>query len=326
MKRSLVLAALAGLAITIGLIAYNGAPTIGQSLLAVGWGILALMAFHLLPMLCSALAWQRLVKSHWHGSLWAFLRARWIREHVADLLPVAQVGGEVVGARMLTLDGLDPALALASVIVDLTLETTTQIVFTLMGIGVLAAQVHTQGLLVWVTLGAGIGAALVGAFFWVQRQGLFAWLESQLKSITEKGGIWRSLGRLDGLHDSIQSLYAYRGQLATASTFHLACWLLDAGETWLALYFMGHTVSVMDALLLESLGQAIRGAAFIIPGQLGVQEGGYMVLGEAIGLAPGVGLTLSLLKRVRSLLIGLPALACWQFIESKTLLAQHRDS
>lgn len=322
----MVIVALAGLALAIGLIAYNGMHAIGQSLLAVGWGILALTAYHFLPMLCSALAWQRLLKAQWFAPCWVFLRARWIREHVAHLLPVAQVGGEVVGARMLALHGLDPALATASVVVDLTLEAVTQIVFTLMGIGVLATQARTQGLLVWLTLGAGIGAAMVGSFFWVQRQGLFAWLETRLKNITKRGGVWSSLGQLDGLHDHIQSLYAHRYQVAVAGTWHLTCWVLGTGETWLALYFMGHTVSVMDALFLESLGEAIRGAAFIVPGQLGLQEGGYMLLGEAIGLAPSVGLTLSLLKRVRILLIGLPALASWQYIESKTLLARHRDS
>ena len=36
--------------------------------------------------------------------------------------------------------------------------------------------------------------------------------------------------------------------------------------------------------MLESLGQAIRGAAFAIPGALGVQEGGYLLLAPLVGL------------------------------------------
>ena len=40
-----------------------------------------------------------------------------------------------------------------------------------------------------------------------------------------------------------------------------------------------------DALLLESLGQAIRGAGFAIPGSLGVQEGGYLLLAPLVGPA-----------------------------------------
>jgi hypothetical protein len=49
-----------------------------------------------------------------------------------------------------------------------------------------------------------------------------------------------------------------------------------------------------DALLLESVGQAIRGAAFAIPGSLGAQEGGYLLLAPLVGLPPDAALALSL--------------------------------
>jgi len=67
-------------------------------------------------------------------------------------------------------------------------------------------------------------------------------------------------------------------------------------------------VSWSDALLLESLGQAIRGAAFAIPGALGVQEGGYLLLAPLAGLPSDAALALSLAKRTRELLLGLPGL------------------
>jgi len=62
------------------------------------------------------------------------------------------------------------------------------------------------------------------------------------------------------------------------------------------------------ALLLESLGQAIRGAGFAIPGALGIQEGGYLLLAPVVGLQPGAAIALSLAKRSRELLLGLPGL------------------
>jgi uncharacterized membrane protein YbhN (UPF0104 family) len=61
-------------------------------------------------------------------------------------------------------------------------------------------------------------------------------------------------------------------------------------------------------MLLESLGQAIRGAAFAIPGALGVQEGGYLLLAPLAGLSPETALALSLAKRARELLLGVPGL------------------
>ena len=60
--------------------------------------------------------------------------------------------------------------------------------------------------------------------------------------------------------------------------------------------------------MLESVGQAIRGAAFAIPGALGVQEGGYLLLASAVGLPSETGLALALAKRARELLLGVPGL------------------
>ena len=74
------------------------------------------------------------------------------------------------------------------------------------------------------------------------------------------------------------------------------------------LQLIHHPVGWIDALLLESLGQAIRGAAFAIPGALGVQEGGYLLLAPVAGLPPDAALALSLAKRARELLLGVPGL------------------
>ena len=71
--------------------------------------------------------------------------------------------------------------------------------------------------------------------------------------------------------------------------------------------------------MLEALGQAIRGIAFAIPGALGVQEGGYVLLGALIGLPAPAALALSLMKRSRELLQGVPGLVYWQILEGRWL-------
>jgi uncharacterized membrane protein YbhN (UPF0104 family) len=88
----------------------------------------------------------------------------------------------------------------------------------------------------------------------------------------------------------------------------LVGWFVGTGEVYLIALFLGAPVSWLDALLLESLGQAIRGAGFAIPGALGVQEGGYLLLAPIVGLQPGTAIALSLAKRTRELLLGLPGL------------------
>ncbi|MBY0277851.1 lysylphosphatidylglycerol synthase domain-containing protein, partial [Candidatus Binatia bacterium] len=107
-------------------------------------------------------------------------------------------------------------------------------------------------------------------------------------------------------------LHRERSRLLASWGWHLASWLAGAGEVWLALYFLGHPVDVGTALLLESLGQAVRAAAFAVPGALGVQEGGFVVLGAALGIGAETCLALSIAKRAREILLGVPGLVAWQ--------------
>lgn len=51
---------------------------------------------------------------------------------------------------------------------------------------------------------------------------------------------------------------------------------------------------------------------FLVPGALGIQEGGYMMLAALVGIPAHLGLTLSLARRVREMMLSVPALLAWQ--------------
>ena len=72
--------------------------------------------------------------------------------------------------------------------------------------------------------------------------------------------------------------------------------MVGAGEAYVGLYFMGHAIAWSDALILESIAFALRTAAFVVPARLGIQEGGYILLGAMFGLSPEVALALSLVE------------------------------
>ena len=112
-----------------------------------------------------------------------------------------------------------------------------------------------------------------------------------------------------------QHLCGTGSPVAASFALSLLGWIVGTGEVWLALHFLGSPVGWAEALMLESLGQAIRGAAFAIPGSLGVQEGGYLLLARLIGLPPEAALALSLAKRARELLLGLPGIVYLHFAE-----------
>ncbi|MGI4978736.1 MAG: hypothetical protein ACRYG6_17490, partial [Janthinobacterium lividum] len=76
-----------------------------------------------------------------------------------------------------------------------------------------------------------------------------------------------------------------------------------------------------QALVVESLGMAARSAGFALPGAIGVQEGGFVLAAAAAGLSGaagmatgiGVGLALSLIKRLREIAAGMLGLALWRW-------------
>lgn len=314
---------LSGLALFTLLIAWHGISDVGQVLAVAGWGLLLVAVFHLLPMAADTVAWYRLFPAGTRLPFHILLGARWLGESINGLLPVAQVGGDLVKARLISRHGLAGSLAGATVVVDLTLAVLTQLLFTLVGIALLVLYLGRGEVTVTVLTGVVMSGLLLGGFYLVQRRGMFTALARVLERIAQ-GRDWETLiGGAARLDAAVGDLYQQRQQLAVAGLWRLLGWFIGAGEVWIALYFLGYPVGLLEALLLESLGQAVRASAFAIPGALGVQEGGYLLLGSLLGLGPEVSLALSLSKRVRELLLGLPVLVYWQLHESHHLWQQH---
>jgi putative membrane protein len=319
MRLGLSIAAILGLALAVALVGFYGFAEIGAALLGIGWGALALISFHLVQILFSSLAWQRLLPRPLTPRLLPLAGVRAIREAVNNLLPVAQIGGEFVAARLLRLASVPLGLGGASVTVDLTMEMVSQILFTLLGLALLMAGVHDARLVQWAMVGIGAATVIAILFVSVQRVGLFRLLERGLVRVAEKAG-WSSLGEIAGLHESIQMLYRDPRRLGLAAFYHLVSWLLGGVEVMLALRLVGVSVDLRDGLIIESLGQALRAVGFAVPGSLGVQEGGFVLVCGLVGVSPQAAIELSLLKRLRELALGVPALIAWQFIEGRGLV------
>ena len=75
---------------------------------------------------------------------------------------------------------------------------------------------------------------------------------------------------------------------------------------------MGLALGVQEALVLESTAQAARALGFLVPGALGVQEGGYVVISAMLGVPADQALALSLLRRARELALGAVGLILWR--------------
>ncbi len=324
MARGGYIALIVGIALVIGLVAYQGAGAVTAAIAATGWALVLVVLSRLVPIALDGYVWRLLFTEDHRPPVRTALWARWIGESVNTLVPAFQVGGALVRARLMVVYGIPGRVAGASVVVDLTLSTLTQLLFTLVGIGLLLALYGNNDIAMAAGLGVGIGLAMVIAFFFFQHHGLFGLVIRTLARIVKRRDWVEAVGNAEALDEAIRALYRRRGLLAMNSVGQLAAWILGAAEIWLALHFMGHPVTIADALLMESLVLAVRTAAFFVPGALGVQEGVFLLLGAVIGISPEVALALSLIKRVRELAIGIPGLVAWQIAEGKTLFGVGR--
>ncbi|MFM0291095.1 flippase-like domain-containing protein [Paraburkholderia megapolitana] len=319
MTRAAMILLSIGAALFVALLAWQGLGSVTSTLLAAGWGLALVAAFHVVPLVLDAAAISVLVDRRRDGVTERdTLYARWMGESVNSLLPAGQIGGPVVMVRILAQRGMRMRDAAAAITVSTTLQALAQIVFALLGLGlfgVYAAHGALQDLRTATIVATGVLGAMIVMFYIAQRRGLFGRMLRVVSKVFGKRD-WSSLmTRADAVDAAVHELYRNRRRVAASFALSLVGWIVGTAEVWLALHFLGHPVDWIDALLLESVGQAIRGAGFAIPGSLGVQEGGYLLLAPLVGLPPDAALALSLAKRARELLLGLPGLLFLHFSE-----------
>ena len=301
----------AGALLFMGVLASQGLPAVLSALAAAGWGLLLVAAFHLLPLVLDAAAIRVLFGPNSALTAMDAVLTRWAGESANSFLPAGQIGGPVLMARHLAHRGMLMQEAAAAITVSTTLQTVAQILFALLGVALLGAQaghISEATLETSALVASGFLAVQIGGFYLLQRRGLFS---KFIRAATRFAGKrdWSGwVSRAEAIDQSVQDIYGRAGAVAASFLLSLVGWLVGTGEVWLILQLLGHPVSWLVALLLESLGQAIRGAAFAVPGALGVQEGGYLLLAPLVGLPPDTALALSLSKRAREILLGLPGL------------------
>jgi putative membrane protein len=325
MKLGLAVGMLVGLALATVLVLDQGAGDVLGMLGTLGWGFAAVVLVHVVQMSCSALGWRSLIDPLWPRPVPILLAIRWIREGTNGLLPLAHIGGEIIGARVLSFRGVRGDVAGASVVVDLTVEVVTQFLFTLVGLALLLLGGWAGDGMANLLAGVLVAGVAVAGFVIAQRIGLFKLIEHTLDRVMAKAQ-WLSVEGIKGLHEAIQEIHRQPVALAKGAVWHFLSWLLGTVEVWVALHFMGVGIGLRQALILESLGQAARSAGFVVPSGIGIQEGGLMLFGSMLGVAPGAALALSLTKRLRELLLGVPAIAAWQLVEGRRLWQRRPSS
>jgi len=288
----------------------------------VRWKLLWIAGYRIIPITIDAFGWLKLFEKEMTPRFSNFVSARWISEAFNTLLPVAQIGGHFLRAKLIGKNSVDRAKAGATVVVDFTIGLATQLLFTVTGLILLIQESQKENIHSWIVVGIVAGLVAVSGFILVQRTGLFALGAKSVNLFLKRWETMDFIGSARNLDQQISDAYSRKNKLVSCGFWRFAGWIAKSGEIWLFFYFVGSPVTIQEALVLESLSTAFRSAAFAIPGGLGVQDGGILFIGVMIGLSPEKAFALALVKRFREIVVGVPGLIWWFVVEGRQVSPQ----
>ena len=331
-----VILLLLGVVTVSGLVVHIGPERIYRTCVSLGAvGLVVMLVPSTAMYLLDCVGWQLTLGRH--KAAVPFARLFMIRtagELVNATTPAAYVGGEPLKASLLRTFSVPMADGLASVIVAKTTMTIAQILYILLGIGlsiwvlVLPASAstdHLSGLTVIVSLGLLLFATAL--FTVIQRQGLFAVMFYAMAQCGIRiTALEAKREKLLALDEAIVEFYTRNRAsfFLSAGTF-FGGWLVGALEAYVIVRYLGEPIDIVTALSIDALTTLIKGGTFFVPGSIGAQEAGTLILLRAYGYSDVTGMTFAILRRVRELIwIGIGAL-CLMFVMKVERLTEQTD-
>ncbi len=298
--RPLLLAA--GLAVAGWLLGRVGWGEAWGLVASVGWRAPVLLLPYLAVYMMDCMGWRWTLPSGLGVGFARLLAIRWSGEAVNNVVPTGHVGGEVVKVYLLGRQGVGRAVAAGAAVVSKTSQTLAQVMFISIAAWCFAGLVPGDSgwrRAMWMALGGGVMA--VGVMLWVQWRGLFRTLAGVLCwRGCLPGWLARREGALRELDGRIGAFYAGQpGRMAASVASYLGGWFLDSVEIWVAGWLLGQPVTMSQAVAVEGFVGIAKLASMWVPGAVGVQEGGILVLGRAVGLGEPFCMAYALMRRAR---------------------------
>jgi uncharacterized protein (TIRG00374 family) len=293
------LSVLAGALIVIWLVWEIGVATLVNELRKLSWRLPLILLPQVVTNLFKTEAW-RLAFPRGRPSFRLLFPVRLAGEAVNESTPTATMGGDALKAYLLVRAGAGVPIeeGFVSIVVAKTAL-----------VGSLAAFIGVAFVLAWAfgdvsssmltllgVLSAYMAASTWG-FMWAQRRGMFRMGGRALAWIGLGDRIAVGAERLDA---DLGWYYRERRRQAVAVfLLSLVGWATGALETWLMLFLLESPVSLLTALIIEGGATGVRAVGFLIPGSIGILEGGLVGIFAMLGLGSGTGLAFGIARRFR---------------------------
>ena len=297
---------LIGAALLLYLVYRVGINEIWLNLRHFGWWLLATCLLSALWLFFQALAWWRIQAVYFtRVPLLELYRVKFISDAFNLILPSASMGGDAMRAFL-----IKPLVPLhdgiPGVMFDKTIEFVASIIFLAAGLslGLLSLRLPTA---VVVPAAVSVGITAVGTVLLVviQRNGVTNSL-LRVCRIVPRAHAWivSREKQFAAMDDNLRLLYS--GSILRALLpllFHIANRLTGVFEFMIVLAVLGAPVTFVQALFIAAIVTVGNTVFFLLPGQWGVMESIHIVVLQSLGYPAAVGLSLSIIRRVRRLVV-----------------------
>jgi len=279
--------------------------------------LLALALANVLVLITLSGRWWSILRAQRHPASYPSLVGyRLAAFGVSYFTPGSQFGGEPLQVYLLQRHHQVPrATAIAAVALDKSLELLANFAFLTGGVICILQCRVSPGLvarpaMLFVIALLAVPAGLLLAL-WAGRRPVSGLLRATSRLVPQR---WvPRQGRASdhpGIHQAIQAsedqatrlVREHPRAIGAALGFSLISWAAILGEYWLALYFLGQSLTLAQAI--SALTAARIAFLLPVPGGLGALEASQVLALSAMGMDPAVGLSLSLLIHVRDVALG----------------------
>lgn len=289
----------------------------------IAWrGISCVLILYFFAFLTDVISWLCCFQEIPFNWLWLrrLFAIRIIGEAFNRITPFASLGGEPLKALLLKKHyKIDYPSSITSLVLNTTIDTLGLVFFLAVGFILLLGN-NAFDRTFKILAGLGLIAFSFGViiFFIIQRSRLTT---SLIKKLAKTRFYPKLAPILQTIEQTDRQLHQFYHHSQPRFYLALVCaflnWPIGVLEVYYVLKFLGRSSGLLDAWTIESITQLVRNGTFFIPSSIGTQEGAFLLVCTAIVGDRVLGISLSLIRRLREIIWIFFGLLCWLAIGKK---------
>jgi hypothetical protein len=295
----------AGVALLLWLVWYVGPGEIWDGFRQIGWGLAAIVAIAGLRFAARAEAWRRCLEPPHRLRFTDALAAVLSGDALGNITPLGPIVGEPAKAAFVRAR-VPIGAALTALAIENLLYTLS--VAAMVAAGSLALILSADAAAPLRDAGE-IAVAAVFALYlatiWAlwRRPAVLSGLIERAARFTGSGALRSRIAKVRTLEDQVYTFAARRRHaLLPLGALELAFHALGVLEVHVTLWLLaGGPPALLTSFVLETVNRLITVLFKFVPIQLGVNEAGTALATQMLGMGPGPGLTLGIVRRARVL-------------------------